>query len=148
MSAAAQPPLLEPEQSPHVAALGIEVVAREPGRLVMRQPVRPALIGNPDSGALFGGAVFTLIDTACGFLALASVPPTEQVATLDLRVDYLSAARGDRELFAEALCTRLTRQVVFFRASAWQADPERPIASALASFMVIGGTPALPEGEA
>lgn len=127
---------LEPEQSPHVAALGIEVVERGPGRLVMRLPASSSLVGNPDDGVLFGGTVFTLIDTVCGFLALASVPDALPVATLDIRVDYLSPARGGQDVFAEALCTRVTRRVVFCRASAWQSDPAKPIASALTSFMI------------
>lgn len=130
------PPHLVPERSPHIAALGIEAVEGGEGRLVMRLPVRPELVGNPDDGALFGGAVFTLIDTTCGFLAMASLAEPLPVATLDLRVDYLTAARGDRDLFAEALLTRVTRQVVFCRASAWQEDPEQPVASALGSFMI------------
>ena len=125
-----------PEPVPHVAALGIEVVESAPRRVVMRLPVRPELIGNPDTGALHGGAVYTLIDTACGFLAMASLPDRGPVATLDLRVDYLRPAGPEAALTAEALCTRITRQVVFCRARAWQADPEAPIAEALGSFMI------------
>ena len=136
MSATGTAPHIEPSQVPHVSALGIEIVESGHGRLVMRLPAQPTLIGNPDSGALFGGAVFTLMDTVCGFLTLASVPDGQPAATLDLRVDYVAPARGDRDLYAEALCTRVTRQVVFCRASAWQDDPESPVATALCSFMI------------
>ena len=141
------PTRLEPAQSPHVAALGIEIVERGPRRLVMRLPARPALIGNPDSGALFGGAIYTLIDTVCGFLAYESLDASAHVATLDLRVDYLAPAHGERDVFAEALCTRISRQVVFLRASAWQSDPAEPVASALSTFM-INRPAAQPEADA
>ena len=124
------------EPTPHVTALGIEVVEAAERRVVMRLPYRPELVGNPESGALHGGAVFTLIDTACGFLAMASLPDKGPVATLDLRVDYLRAAGLEQALTAEAVCTRITRQVVVCRARAWQGDPEAPVAEALGSFMI------------
>ena len=136
MSSDALPTRLEPAHSPHVTALGIEIVERGPRRLVMRMPVRPEMVGNPDSGALFGGVIYTLIDTVCGFLAFESLEEPAFVATLDLRVDYLAAARSDQDVFAEAICTRVSRQVVFLRAGAWQSDPEQPIASALSTFMI------------
>ena len=128
------------EPTPHVAALGIEVVEAADRRVVMRLPFRPELVGNPESGALHGGAVYTLIDTDCGFLAMASIQASGAdrgpVATLDLRVDYLRAAGLEQALTAEAVCTRITHQVVFCRARAWQADPEAPVAEALGSFMI------------
>ena len=136
MAAEQAAPPIDLALSPHVAALGIEVVEQAAGRLVLRLPAGPALIGDPDRGLLFGGAIFGLMDTACGFLAFASAPAGRHVATLDLRVDYLAPASGDRDVFAEALTSCVARQVVFCRASAWQESPAQPIASALGSFMI------------
>jgi len=124
---------------PHVAHLGISIVESGDRRLVMRLPYQASLVGNPDSGVLHGGAVTTLIDTACGFVAIAALSEPAPVATLDLRVDYLRPAKVGHDLFVEAVCTQRTRHLVFTRAEAYQDDPEAPVATALASLMITGG---------
>ena len=123
---------------PHVEALGILVVETGPRRVVMRLPVHGGLVGNPDSGALHGGAITTLIDTAAGCLAMASLEEPSPVATLDLRVDFLRPALDGLDVEVEAVCHQVTRQVVFCRAEAWQGERAAPIAAALGSFMIAG----------
>ena len=124
---------------PHIAALGITLVERLPRGAVMRLPYDARLVGNPDSGGLFGGAITTLVDTACGFVAMSALPTPGPVATLDLRVDYLRRTEPNRDILARADCYRLTRRVAFCRAEAYHDDPEKPLAAALGAFAIADG---------
>ncbi len=122
---------------PHVEALGITVESFEGPRVLMRLPYRWELVGDPDSGVLHGGAVTTLIDNACGLGVVAALEQPRPVATLDLRIDYLKPAEAGRDLLCRAECYRVTRQVAFARASAFNEGGEAdPVAAALGSFML------------
>lgn len=121
---------------PHVAALGIAVVESGEGRALLRLPAQARLVGNPDDGALFGAVVTTLVDTACGYAAMAALREPGPVATLDLRMDFLRPALAAHDLLAEAQCYHVTRHVAFARATAWQGDRARPVATAQGTFMI------------
>jgi uncharacterized protein (TIGR00369 family) len=121
---------------PHVAALGISVEAFDGRCVVMRLPYGEELVGNPETGVLFGGAVSTLIDTACGMGVIAALETPRIVVTLDLRIDYLRPALSGRDLMVRAECYHVTRHVAFSRALAYHDDRERPVASAQGSFIL------------
>ena len=122
----------------HIRELGIAVEERLPRGVVMRLPYREELVGNPDSGVLHGGAVTTLIDSASGFAAMASLPEPGPVATLDLRIDYLRPAAAGEDLLVRADCYRLTKRIAFVRAEAYQRSPDDPVAAAMGTFMITG----------
>jgi uncharacterized protein (TIGR00369 family) len=122
---------------PHVKALGITVEDYEGRAILMRLPYRDALVGDPASGVLHGGAVTTLIDSACGLGVVAALDQPRPVATLDLRIDYLKPAEAGRDLYCRAECYRVAHQVAFARASAFHLGEEAaPVAAALGSFML------------
>lgn len=120
---------------PHSRELGLEVVDMGPGWGVLKVPYRPELIGNPKTGVLHGGVVTSLIDSTCGLAVFCRLPRMEAIATLDLRLDFLKPAVIGEDLFARAECYRLTRQIAFVRATAYQRDPEDPVATSVAAFM-------------
>jgi len=60
----------------------------------------------------------------------------QPIATLDLRVDYMRAARTGRDLLAQAHCYKLTRNVAFVRAFAFEDDPSDPVAAAQATYII------------
>lgn len=122
---------------PHVEALGIAVESFEGPRILMRLPYQEALVGDPESGVLHGGAVTTLIDSACGLGVVAALDKPRPVATLDLRIDYLKPAEAGRDLLCRAECYRVAHQVAFARATAFhEGEEDRPVAAALGSFML------------
>lgn len=121
---------------PYVEALGLVLVERLPRGVVLRLPYRAELVGNPDDGVLHGGAVSSLIDTACGFAAMVALPEPGVVATLDLRVDFLRPAAAGADLLARAQCYRLTRRIAFCRATAFSEAASDPVAEALGTFMI------------
>lgn len=122
--------------SPQARALGIAFVAMERGRATLKIPYKPELVGDPETGVIAGGVVTTLLDHACGQSIWATLQASGSIATLDLRIDYLRAAEPGLDLYAEAHCYRVTRSVAFVRATAYDRDPEDPVATAQAAFML------------
>ena len=122
--------------TPHAAYLGIRVVETGPAFGVCAVPFREELIGDPRRRVIFGGAITTLIDHVSGLAVACAVEELTAIATIDLRVDYLRAAEPDRELYARSDCYRLTRNVAFVRAIAWERSASDPFASALGTFML------------
>jgi acyl-coenzyme A thioesterase PaaI-like protein len=73
-----------------------------------------------------------------------TVKPLRPIATLDLRIDYLRAARPGEDLLCRARCTRVTTHVAFVQAVAHHGDPEQAIATAAATFMIFQGGQRMP----
>jgi uncharacterized protein (TIGR00369 family) len=121
---------------PHNVALGIELTELDAARARLRLPWNPALVGNPATGVLHGGAITTLMDACCGaavFMALAIPSP---IATLDLRIDYLKPAAPGQDVWAHCHCFKVGRNVAFVRGLAYHDDEGDPIAAAAGSFML------------
>jgi uncharacterized protein (TIGR00369 family) len=122
--------------TPHAVYLGIRVVETGPCFAIVKLPYRAELVGDPSRGVVFGGVITTLIDQASGLAVASSLEELTAIATIDLRIDYLRAAEPPLDLYARAECYKLTRNVAFVRASAWERDVNDPFASCLATFMV------------
>lgn len=122
--------------TPHARYLGLRVLETGPGYGICALPYREEIIGDPRRRVVFGGAITTLIDHASGLAVACALEELTSVATIDLRVDYLRAAEPGVELYARADCYRLTRNVAFVRAAAYERRAEDPFASALGAFMV------------
>jgi len=120
---------------PHNKALGIVIEAIEAEGVVFRLPYDAKLVGNPETGVLHGGAITALLDGCSGAAVFAALPRWP-IATLDLRIDYMSAAEPGRDVLAFATCYKLTRNIGFTRAVAYHDDRNQPIASAVGTFML------------
>ena len=66
-------------------------------------PYRDDLVGDPTRGVVFGGVITTLLDQAGGVAPLGSLPELTSIATVDLRIDYLRAAKPGRGVEAIAV---------------------------------------------
>ena len=121
---------------PHNEALGIRIVDIVDGEAVFELPYDAKLVGNPDTGALHGGAITAMLDGCSGFAVFASMTERMPIATLDLRIDYLKAAEPGRSVFGRARCYKLTRNVAFTRGVAYQDDPENVVAHSVGTFML------------
>jgi uncharacterized protein (TIGR00369 family) len=126
---------------PHAKALGFETLAVARGHGTMKAPWMTQTLGDPDRGIVAGGLVTTLIDHVCGLAVQSARDEVSPIATLDLRIDYLRPARGERDIIAHAHCYRLTRSVAFVRAEAHDGDPDDLVATAQAAFIL--NTPGL-----
>lgn len=125
--------------TPQGRALGLSLTRVEGPRVWGKVPYRADLVGDPDTGVIAGGVVTTLLDQLCGMAAVAGMPTPTLVATIDLRIDYMRAAIPGRDVLAEAHCVKLTRNVAFIRAIAFEDTPDNPIAHASATFMIDPG---------
>jgi uncharacterized protein (TIGR00369 family) len=125
---------------PQAAALGFRFVSAGDGRGSIEVPWREDLVGDPETQVIAGGVVTSLLDHTCG-LAITSAAGTVpfSTATLDLRIDYMRPAAPRAGVIAEAHCYKLTRSIAFVRASAWDADPDDPIATAQGAFVLNRG---------
>lgn len=95
------------EGMPFADMLGIEVTEAEDGHAEGYIEMRPELSWNQDEIMAHGGVTFTLADTVGGAALVSLVD--RPVPTVDMRMDYLDAGRGD--LHAEADVLRLGGQV-------------------------------------
>lgn len=124
---------------PHNQALGIRVVEMTATEVLFELPYDTKLVGNPDTGTLHGGAITALLDGCSGAAVFAALTEMVPIATLDLRIDYLKPAEPGKSVIGKATCYKMTRNVAFTRAVAFQGDPENPdnvIAHSVGTFML------------
>jgi uncharacterized protein (TIGR00369 family) len=122
--------------SPHARALGFEIVDVAKGTATLKVGFREDLVGDPEAGVIAGGVVTALLDHVCGHAVMMGLDSLTNIATLDLRIDYMRAALPGQGVIARADCYKVTRSIAFVRASAWDLDPSDPVATAQAAFMI------------
>lgn len=127
---------------PHVRALGIRVAEVRADAIVFELPYQEGLVAYEETGVLAGGAIFTLMDSACGAAVYAARREFGPTATLDLRLDYLKPATPGETVYAEAECYKLTRHIAFVRGTASHGNLADPIALSTGTFMVSHFDPA------
>ena len=133
------------EGTAFVRALGAEIISIESGKATIRLPYSRQIVGNPDTGVVHGGVITGLLDHACGMavgsaLGVIVSDPAKRAATsyatLDLRIDYMKAAKPGQDIFVFGECVKITRQIVFARGRAYQEPGEDVIAVATGTFMM------------
>lgn len=122
----------------HCQKLHMQVHSVDAEGIVLRLPYSSSIVGNPQTGAIHGGAITTLMDTALGMATLCVLPDFEVCPTLDLRIDYMGPGLADQDVFGQAHCYRVSRDVIFIRGTAYQADPGQPIAQVVGTYMRLG----------
>ncbi len=121
---------------PHSRALAMQVDRFGSARADMSMPYDPRFVGDPVTGVIHGGAVSALMDTACSGAVMAHPDRPLSTATIDLRIDYMRAAAPGQRIVARAECHHITRNVAFVRATAYDDDRARPVATATGAFTV------------
>lgn len=122
----------------HCQVLGIQVQDASAEGMTLLLPYGPQIVGDPETGVIHGGALTSLMDTACGLATLCVLPEFEVCPTLDLRIDYMHPAEPHKPVFGFAQCYRVTTDVIFTRGFAYQDDPQQPIAHVVGTFMRMG----------
>ena len=122
----------------HCQVLGITVHHASEEGITLVLPYGPTIVGDPQTGVIHGGALTSLMDTACGMATLCVLPEFEVCPTLDLRIDYMHPAEPRKPVYGFAQCYRVTADVIFIRGFAYQDDPQQPIAHVVGTFMRMG----------
>lgn len=121
---------------PHSVALSMQVEAFGAAKATLSMPYDPRFVGDPTTGVIHGGAVSALMDTTCATAVMAHPERPISTATIDLRIDYMRSATPGQPITARAECHHITRHVAFVRATAFDQDETRPVATATATFTV------------
>jgi uncharacterized protein (TIGR00369 family) len=119
----------------HCEVLQLTIEQIDTKLVTISLPYSSHIIGNPDSGVIHGGALTTLMDTTCGLAVLIALQELQLTPTLDLRIDYMSAATPGQSVYGRAEAYRITNNVVFCKGIAFQDDDSKPIAHCVATFM-------------
>jgi uncharacterized protein (TIGR00369 family) len=112
--------------------LGLEHDATGAPRLAM--PFGGAVLGRP--GFVHGGALGGLLEMAAiAALRHALGDDTVGIKPVNLTVDYMRGGR-EKTTYAAAVIRRLGTRIANVDASAWQDEPDRPIAAARLTFLL------------
>jgi uncharacterized protein (TIGR00369 family) len=104
-------------------------------------PKREYLQGN---GTLHGGILSTMLDSTMAMTVLSGLPAGANAATINLNVAFLKPAHWGR-ILVEASIERSGRKASFLTARAFDQN-DRCVASAMATFVMIGATGLEPSG--
>lgn len=119
----------------HCVVLGLKVTKIEGKQLTVALPYSDMIIGNPDTGVIHGGALTTLLDSTCGMSLPLALGEFQIAPTLDLRIDYMTAATPGLTVYGRAEVYRITQNVIFAKGIAFQDDEDKPLAHCVATFM-------------
>ncbi len=124
------------EVLPHGNALNMQLIELGEGTAALGLPYDKRLVGDPETGVVHGGPISALMDTCCGASVMSHPDVSGMTATIDLRINYMRAAKPGDTIIARAECHHVTRSVAFVRAVAEDTDTKTPIATATGTFMV------------
>ena len=95
----------------------------------------PKLIGNHALPALHGGVIGALLECTAVFELFWRAETVVLPKVINLTVAYLRSGKAE-DTWARAIVEKHGRRVVSVRAEAWQSDRLRPIATAVAHFLL------------
>lgn len=74
--------------------LGAVLTSVEPGTVQIEVAYRPEL--TQQHGYFHAGVTTAIVDTACGYSALTLMTPGSEVLTVELKINLIAPAQGDR----------------------------------------------------
>ena len=116
--------------------IGAEITRLEPGVVDLSMPFRADL--TQQHGFVHAGIITTLVDSACGYAALSTMPPGTGVLSIEYKVNFVAPARGNHFL-AKGRVLRSGRTIVVCTGDVIgvQDGEETLVATMLATMMVI-----------
>lgn len=120
-------------ESPFAELLGFAVVEKAEGRIRLRLPFQTKFLQS--LGRVHGGAIFALADHASGWAAVTTLPTGCACATLEMKINYISAVR-DEDLIAEAVVVHSGRTSIVIETNV-TTEAGRLVAKTLATFAVL-----------
>ncbi len=121
----------------HSTELKLDVLDANESSVKVFMPYQDAIVGNPETQVLHGGAIFALMDQSGGLAgACAIYPEFEITPTIDMRVDHIRAPEIGYGVLCQAECYRLTQHVVFVRMNVFEErNPKNLVATGVATYM-------------
>ncbi len=120
------------EAIPYASLIGLRV-RREGDSVLFHLPISPDNIGNPVLPAIHGGVIAGFMEQAAMLHLMIFMNSSSFPKIIDFSIDYLRAGLS-RETYASCQVWRQGRRVGNVAITAWQTDPNEPIATARAHF--------------
>ncbi len=108
----------------------------EGDELIVTMKFAPHLVGNATLPALHGGSLGALLESTAVFELLWRAESIVLPKTITITVDYLRSAAAV-DTYARGTITRHGRRVANVSIEAWQDDRSKPVATAVAHFLVM-----------
>jgi uncharacterized protein (TIGR00369 family) len=117
--------------------MGAQLTHVSPGAAEVEVPLSPAI--SQQAGIAHGGALVAIADSATGYAALSLMPPGTDTATIELKINYLAPAVGDR-MIARGRVVKAGRRTTVTQAEVFAetAGQEKLVGLVTATF--INGT--------
>ena len=96
--------------------LGATLANVAPGHVTIIAPILPTVL--QQQGAGHAGLAFSIGDSAAGYSALSLMPIDAEVMTVEMKINLMSPAIGDR-LVAEGRVIRPGRRIMVVAADIW-----------------------------
>lgn len=119
---------------PYARFLGLQSRLEE-DVLTVTMPFADHLIGDPMLPALHGGSTAALLELTAMAEVARIYPRLRLPRPIDVTVSYLRSGRP-QDVHARARISRAGRRVAHVLVEAWQDDPDQPIASLTANFLL------------
>lgn len=117
-----------------MTTLGARLLEARGGTARIEAPITPAV--SQQQGLAHAGLTFALGDTAAGYAALTLLPEDREVVTVEIKINLISPAMGDR-LTATGRVVRAGRRLVIVTAEVAIPDPPRPVAILQGTMMPV-----------
>lgn len=120
--------------------IGAQIAQVEPGRCVVRLPVRPTIY--QQDGFVHAGITTAIADTAAGYASFSLFPQTSRILTIEFKINFLAPATGD-ELEARAGVIRHGDIVTVVQSDVFGLTraSEKHVATMQATMMCVHDTP-------
>lgn len=96
---------------------------------------RASNIGNPSLPAIHGGVIGGFLELSASIEVLYTLDVNEVPKVVDFSLDYLRPGRY-KTIYANCTVLRQGKKLVNVTATAWQDNPETPIATARCHFLI------------
>ncbi|CAK9890346.1 MULTISPECIES: PaaI family thioesterase [Pseudomonas] len=119
---------------PYAGLIGIQC-SRQGDDLLFCLPASQDNIGNPLLPAIHGGVIAGFMELSAALYLLIFSESAAIPKIIDFSIDYLRAGHY-RDTYARCQLWRQGRRVTNVAITAWQGDPDEPIATARAHFKI------------
>lgn len=119
---------------PLFSAFGIEVEDADANAAVMSMPCSENMCDS--RGALHRGAIATLLDTTCGLAIFARLGDMRPIATIDLRLDFITDPVAGEGVRSKVECIAVAGDLAYVRGTAWSSASDSLLASVSGSFAI------------
>jgi uncharacterized protein (TIGR00369 family) len=123
-----------------MATIGATLETVEKGRAVIALPYAKHIC--QQHGFLHAGVVTTIVDSACGYAAVTTMPENSSVLTVEFKVNLMSPAKGDRFVaIGRVVKAGRTLTVTQGEVIAFEGDKQNTVAIITATMMRLEAKP-------